>query len=363
VSRVLALVGKAPGISPGQRFRIEQWAPHLRARHGLEVDFHVFESPSLTRVLYQPGHRLAKGVGLLRDTWRRREVLRLARRYDVVLVYREAAMLGPALYERLLSWTRAPIVYDFDDAIWLPSPGSVNGALQRLRFPGKTAAICALARRVVVGNEHLAAWARRHNPRVTVVPTSIELARFPVQPPLAAGEPFTVVWTGTFSTLPHLELARPALERLARRRRLRVRVICDRPLARPIEGAETEFVRWRADEEAAQVGRAHVGLMPLPDDEAARGKCGCKALQYMAAGRPAIVSPVGVNAEIVRDGENGLCARGDEEWVRALDALAGAPERAAQMGAAARRTVEERFSAEHAAARFAEAVHEARGAR
>src|SRR4051812_21660208 len=98
--RLLGLVQKPEGISPGQRYRLEQWAPHLRSRHGIDLDFCAFESPRLTEVLYQPGRRIEKGMLMLRDVWRRRAVLDLAAEYDAIVIYREAATFGPAIYER-----------------------------------------------------------------------------------------------------------------------------------------------------------------------------------------------------------------------------------------------------------------------
>jgi len=102
----------------------------------------------------------------------------------------------------------------------------------------------------------------------------------------------------------------------------------------------------------------HVGIMPVADTRYALGKCGCKALQFMAAGRPTIVSPVGVNGEIVRDGENGLHARSSAEWVEAFERLAASRALRAKLAEAGRRTVEAGFSAEVAAARFADATFE-----
>jgi glycosyltransferase involved in cell wall biosynthesis len=352
--RLLTLVHKAPGISPGQRFRLEQWAPHLRARHGIALEFVPFESPALTRIIPRPGHHLEKAALLVGDLLRRREVLELARSCDGVVVYREASMLGPALYERLLAARGLPLIYDFDDAIWLPSAGSVNGAFRTLRFPGKTATICRLVGAVTVGNEYLAAWARRYNPNVVLVPTTIELGDYPSRP--APAGTFVVGWVGSHSSLEHLEGARSALARLGERRRVILRIICDRPPTRPFQGVETDFVPWSREGEAPAVANAHVGIMPLIDDAISRGKCGCKALQYMAAARPVVVSPVGVNAEIVRDGESGYAARTTEEWVAALERLAESQELRARLGQAGRRVVEQRYSAEVGARLFAGAV-------
>src|SRR5947207_1329877 len=106
---------------------------------------------------------------------------------------------------------------------------------------------------------------------------------------------------------------------------------------------ENEFLPWNAQTEARDLGAAHVGIMPLPDDEFTRGKCALKGLQYMAVGRPALMSPVGVNADIVRSGENGILASTDEEWLAALESLAVSPELRRRLGAAGRATVEERF--------------------
>lgn len=357
--RLLALVQKGVGISPGQRYRLEQWAPHLRARHQIQIDFDAFESPRLTEVVYQPGRRLEKATLMLRDTWRRRTALGRARQYDGVIIYREMALLGPAIYERLLARQRLPIIVDFDDAIWMQGHGSVNGVFARLKFPGKTAAICRRSTVVTVGNQYLADWARSRSPQVFVVPTTIELARYPLQPELPSDQPFVIGWTGSHSTLIHLEGARRAIERLATRHRVVLRVICSRPPAEPFRGVETQFVPWRDSGEAEEVGRCHVGIMPLPDDEFTRGKCGLKALQFMATGRPVIVSPVGVNRDIVQPDENGLIARTDDDWVSGFEALLSDPERRRRLGTAARRTVEVRYAAPVAAERFAEAVRAA----
>jgi glycosyltransferase involved in cell wall biosynthesis len=364
--RILALVPKPKGLSPGQRFRLEQWAPVLEDKHGIRIDFAPFESSELAAILYQQGKRAEKAYWMLRAMWRRREVLEKARGYDGVIVYREAAALGPPIFERLLKRAKIPLFLDIDDAVWLEGGGGgPNGVFSHLRFaPTKTSTLCRIADGVVVGNEYLAAYARERrsgSDGVFVVPTTIDLTRYPVVPAAPERDVFVIGWSGSFSTLRHLEGARAAIERLAKKRRVQVRVVCNKAPERPFEGTDTQFVPWTEKGEAEELARVDVGMMPLPDDAQARGKCGLKALQYMAVGRPVLVSPVGVNTVIVRDGENGFVPRSTQEWVDRFDQLAASRDLRVKLGAAARRTIEDAYSSEVGAAKIADAFRKVLG--
>jgi glycosyltransferase involved in cell wall biosynthesis len=354
--RILVLANKPKGRAPGQRFRFEQWAPRLKRDHGIELDLLPFESPKLTEILYQPGHYLAKAALVSRDFLRRSQAVARAKDYDAVLVFREAALIGPAIYERRIARTGTPIIFDFDDSIWSQAQQKNNGWFSRLHFFGKTSSMCRIAAACTPGNAFLADYARRRNPNTFIVPTSIELDDYPLVQEPADESPFVVCWTGSTSTLAHFEFAREPLERLAKKIPLAVKVICNKPPERPIAGAEMRFVPWSEDREAEEVGDCHVGIMPLPDDEVTRGKCGLKALQCMATGRPVVISPVGVNSEIVENGRNGFLAESVNDYVASLLELAKSRNLRRRMGAAARKTVESRYSAEVVAARFADVV-------
>lgn len=354
--RLLVLVNKPEGLAPGQRFRLEQWAPRLARDHNITLDFIPFESPRLTEILYKPGRYFSKAYWTSFDFFRRARVLLDARNYDAVVISREAALIGPAIYERLLAWSGIPMIFDFDDSIWSPSQAMNNGIFSRLHFFGKTKTNCRLASAVTAGSEFLADYARRVNDRVFVVPTSIELDDYTMVPEPEDDRPFIICWTGSTSTLAHFEHGRAALERVAAKIPLTVKIICNRPPDRPVAGAETRFVPWTQAGEAHEIGDSHVGIMPLPDNEVTRGKCGLKALQCMATGRPVVISPVGMNRDLVRSGENGILASTTDEYVDALMQLASSREFRARMGAEARRTIEQSYSAEAVAAKFAEVV-------
>lgn len=356
-TRLIVFTPKPPGMSPGQRFRLEQWAPFVAKTDGIEMDFVPFESPGLTALLYRPGQRSQKAVRVMYDFFRRAAHVMAARRYDAAVIYREASLIGPAIWERVLKRAGVPFILDFDDAIWIPPPKSkANGIFTRLHFHEKTGTLCRLAAATTVGNEFLASYAREHGRDVFLLPTSIDLTNYPVQPELPADDPFVVTWTGSSTTLYNLEEARPALERLAKRRKIVVRIICNEPPARPIAGAENEFIPWQEKGEAEAIGKTHVGIMPLQDEPFMRGKCGLKGLQYMATGKPAVLSPVGMNVDLVRSGENGFLARATDEWVDILEKLAASPELRRRIGGAGRRTVETQYSGEMVARQFAEVV-------
>lgn len=353
---VLVLASKAPGLAPGQRFRFEQWGPRLERDHGIRLDLVPFESARLSELLYKPGHFAAKAAWTSYDFIRRAAVVTKARHYDAVLVFREGALVGPAIYESMIAATGKPIIFDFDDSIWSPAQARLNGIFSRLHFYGKTSTLCRIARAVTPGNEFLAAYARKRNSNVVVMPTSIELDDYPLVPEPPSPTPFVVCWTGSTSTLAHFGHARGPLTELAKRIPLSVKVICNEPPERGIDGAEMRFVRWTAEREAQELGDCHAGIMPLPDDEIARGKCGLKALQYMAMGRPVVVSPVGVNTDIITHGDNGFLASTTDEFVSSLMELASNPELRRRMGTRARETIERRYSAEVVADAFAKVV-------
>ncbi|HUG54127.1 MAG TPA: glycosyltransferase family 4 protein [Vicinamibacteria bacterium] len=349
--RVLAWVPYPLGKAPGQRYRIEQWAPYLREA-GIDIVFQPFADERLSRALYAPGRAAAKAAGMAAGLGRRFRQAWQAERYDAVLLQREGALIGPAWSERLLHARQPAIVYDFDDAVYLPYVSPTNRYLSYLKFPWKTAALCRMASAVVAGNDHLAEYARRYNGRVSVVPSTVSLREYRPRPEPAPDRTPVVGWTGSHSSLPYLSLVKGPLQELRRRRAFTLLLIgVDRF---DLPGVEVECRPWSALSEVRDLWDMDVGIMPLPDEPWARGKCGMKAIQYMGVGIPAVVSPVGANREIVADGVTGFHAATAGDWVETLDRLLGDPGLRRRLGSSARDAVAFRYSAEAQAPRVAE---------
>lgn len=257
----------------------------------------------------------------------------------------DAAVIQKKLLQRWDLWLIARrtrrLIYDFDDAVTVGPFGADEDSRRAARF-AETLARCEA---VIAGNEELARYATGH-PNVRVIPTGVDPAAYRIKAPTSANGrigPVVIGWIGTRGNLKYLRMLGPAFEALAAQGVQAVlRVVSDaspEPAAIPVE-----YVPWRLERESDDLAGFDIGVMPLDDTAWSRGKCGFKLLQYMAAGLPAIASPVGVNRTIVRHGENGLLADTPEEWREALSRLIHDPSLRARLGKAARYTVETQFA-------------------
>jgi glycosyltransferase involved in cell wall biosynthesis len=270
-------------------------------------------------------------------TWERRRLLRAA---DVVVLHQ---IKLSALEARLLVALSRRRVFDFDDAIYVRKPrrlgDPVNDSVWRRR---KFAATCRWVDVVATGNAVLAAVARPAAAEIVILPTAIDTSAYRASTALP-NDPPTIAWIGSPENLIYLEMIRPALARLAARHpALRLRVICSQFPDWP--EVRIERVAWSSATEAASLAGAHIGVMPLTDDEWARGKCAFKLLQYMAAALPCVASPVGANTEAVLDGVTGFHARNSDEWERNLERLMVSAPLRARFGAAGHAHVEARYA-------------------
>lgn len=329
-------------ISPGQRFRFEHYLPVLDQQN---IHFRVssFYSLSAWHTLYTSGNKLRKAWCVVSGFTRRITDLFRIRNYSHIYLYREAAPIGPPVFEWIITkLLKKKIIYDFDDAIWIPHTSTYNKAAARLKNFDKVAKICAWSHTVSVGNEYLAAFAGKYNKNVVIIPTVVDTDNIhnSIQQH-TTGRP-AIGWTGTFSTLPYLEIVMPVLTGLQERYDFDFIVIADKDPQLPLKNYQ--FVQWNRENEAKDLLRFHIGIMPLYDDEISKGKCGFKAIQYMSLGIPAVVSPVGVNTKIVENEVNGFVCAGLEEWKNRLILLLSNPALRTEFGLAARKRIEDHYS-------------------
>lgn len=325
-----------------QRFRMEHYFPHL-AEKGYRYRVQSFWGSFGWKNLYKKGRYLQKIIALTAGMFKRFFCLFTLPGYDYVYIHREATPAGPAWFEWIARFIfRKKIIYDFDDAIWIPATSANNKIAGQFRNFKKVDRICKWSYKISVGNAYLAAYAGRFNKSVFIIPTVVntETTHNRIQDQETASP--AIGWTGTFSTLKYLDMVLPVLQELQELYEFTFILIADKDPALPLRNYR--FIRWSKENEISDLLTFHIGLMPLYDDDISKGKCGFKAIQYMSLGIPAVVSPVGVNSTIVRHSVNGFVCNSREEWKNSLEKLLTGTDLRKRTGAAARARIEEFYS-------------------
>jgi len=345
-----------PKEGQSNRFRVEQYLPYLDAE-GIGYSLRPFVSSEFYRILYQPGRFLSKVYFFIKSSLRRIIDLFSISKYDLIFVHREAFPFGPPFFEILSSRLfNKPLIYDFDDAIFLEERSEANRAISFLKNPGKIARIISFSERVIVGNDYLKEYAQRFNKNITVIPT-VDKEKYK-QLNSSKKDRIVVGWIGSHSTAEYLLELKDVFQKLKKENPdIVIRLI----------GAEkyreqlplTECRAWKLEDEIIELSSFDIGLMPMPDNPWTRGKCAFKLLLYMSMGIPAVCSPVEMNKEIIKDGENGFLASSPEEWLEKIQFLINSLDLRRKIGFEGRKTAEKKYDLRLWAPVFIEVLKEA----
>jgi len=292
---------------------------------------------------------MRKLKGVIKGFARRILQMLQLRGYDYVFIHREAAPLGPPVFEWWIAKIAGKkIIYDFDDALWLPDDLYENLLVAWFKWRKKTASICQWAWKVSAGNNYLADYAGMYNTNVVLNPTTID----PNWPAATVKHEYNhnrastldaiIGWTGSHSTMKYLEPFIPIMEELEKKYRLEFLLISNKKPAWTLKSLR--YWPWSEKTEIEDLRRIDIGIMPLPKDDWAKGKCGFKALQFMALEIPVVASPVGVNSILIHDNENGFLASSTKEWIEKLHFLIEKPELRKKFGIAGSKTIEEKYT-------------------
>lgn len=342
--KIAFLVPYPKGIAPGQRFRFEQYL-HILEENNIDYEIFSFLDDKTHLILYKKGHVLGKIKGVLKGYLRR--VLHLFKiiSYDYIFVYRELSPFGFPVFEWIITKIiKKKLIYDFDDAIWIAATSSQNSLISLFKSPNKVQKICRWSYKVSVGNDFLYEQVESFAPTTQIVlnPTTIDTQNQHRLFKNQQEKPLIIGWTGSHSTLPYLKILFPLLAELEKKYEFIFRVICDQNPKPDL--ASFEFVKWNKKTEIEDLASFHIGLMPLSNDKWSAGKCGFKALQYMALGAVALASPVGVNSKIIQDSQNGFLCHDLKEWQEKLEFILKNEELRSTIAKEAKKTIENKYS-------------------
>lgn len=353
---------KYPRDGASSRYRVYQYLPYVEAA-GIVYRVQPFMTPDMYRAVNRRGAAATKVLHTVWAVLRRAAAVLGAGGYDLVFLQRECLPFGAPWLERALR-RRAPMIFDYDDALFLFKPSTHTPLADTFKRPHRITEIFRLADCVLAGNDWLRARAAENGADARTFHVAEDLQRYTPRPAPAGDGPLVLGWLGSPSTEKYLDIIREPLRALCRRHaRLRLRIVGGGRFADT--EIPVEHVPWRLDTEVAQLHAFDIGLMPLPLEEWSLGKSGGKARTYMAVGLPAVCTAIGFNCELINDGETGFLVREPQEWQTVLQRLIEDPGLRASIGSAARRAVETRFSLQQQGPRFVEILREvaARGRR
>jgi glycosyltransferase involved in cell wall biosynthesis len=351
--RVLVLTPYLYGTAPGPRSSIELWEEVLRP-DGITFHYEPFETKHLHAILYRPRGTIAKTQEMLRGLGKRIKLIASELDFDAVLIYREAALIGPALVERLVAKRGIPIIYQLDDPLYVRYRSPTNGYLSYLKFFGKVGKIASLSAVTIVNSDHHRRYVSRFTDRIRQIPSVVDGTVFECLPRVSTDQdPVCVGWSGSSSTKGNLQIIRPVLQSLSQRNDTRLHFIGDEEFELP--GVRFTSQPWRAESEVEDLRSLDVGLVPLPTNEWTKRKFYLKLVQYNALGIPAVCTPLGANPQVVIDGETGFLASDIPQWTQAVRRLIENQELRLRMGARAAERAHAHFTVQANTGRIREA--------
>lgn len=328
--------------APSQRFRVELYEPVLKANQ-LSYDIAPFMDDATWTIIYKHGALHKKLSGILKSYWRRVLLLFSLADYRFVFIHREAAPLGPPVFEWLIAKVfKKKIIYDFDDAIWIPNTSKENKLAAWFKAFWKVKYICKWAYKICPGNEYLCNYAWQFNDRVSLLPTCVDVENGHFKLKNHHNEKPVIGWTGSHSTLFYLQDILPVLKKLKEEIDFTFLVIADKSPSLDLD--DWQFVKWNEQTEQDDLLKMDIGIMPLKADAWSEGKCGFKLIQYMSLAIPAVADPIGVNSRIINNGINGFLCTTQEEWIAHLKALLTDAALRKKMGLAGRAKIVNAFS-------------------
>lgn len=335
----ILLLGRYESLAASTRYRLLQYVPYLE-QAGFCVQFEpLLDDAYLTRLF--SGQRAAR-ADVVHAYVRRMQRMLSSDEFDVIWIYFEALPWLPHWLESLLLRSRAPVIVDYDDAIFHRYDQHRFGVVRRL-LGSKIDSVMRNATVVTAGNAYLAERAlNAGSQRVEIIPTVVDITRYGLKNWRESQQGEVVGWIGSPSSAQHLSVIEGPVRELSREEAVKLRLVGAGNMA--WTNIPVENLPWTQETEVQDIQSFDMGVMPLIDGPFERGKCGFKLIQYMACGIPVVGSPVGVNREIIRPGVNGFLAENASEWVSALRTLVKSPTLREQMGAAGRRIVEEKYS-------------------
>lgn len=329
------------------RYRVYQYLPFLDEQNIKHKVFSIISDITTKQMIMSPTFGTLKKLiyylqVVLEKLIRLLPILILSKRYKIIFLQRTTFPFG---LEKLLKKVNENIIFDLDDAIFIPDTKE-KGIIGRIKEHTKAievANILKVSKWAIVENEYIKTYALRYCPNVSLIPGPIDTERNFIKQK-GENKEVTIGWIGSPSTSIYLNILDGVFKELNKRFDIKIKLIGAERYK--LNGVKITNIDWSFEKEVEELQSFDIGVMPMPNNEWTKGKLGCKMLQYMSVGVATVVSYTETNAEAIENGVNGFLANSEKDWIEKLSLLIENYDLRRSIGMAGRQTVEEKFSVE-----------------
>jgi glycosyltransferase involved in cell wall biosynthesis len=344
LKKILFLAHHRLDRAPGQRYRFEQYFDYFK-ENNIACELAYLLSEEDDKIMYEKGKIFNKVFIGLKAYRKRFFKLRKLNDYDLVIIFREVIPTRSIFFEKMISRFDIPIIFDFDDAIWIKDVSNVNKKLAWFKNEKKIEQILPLCTHVTCGNKYLQDFAKKFNSNVSIIPSTVDTNHYvPIK--RKGDNKVRIGWVGSHTTIKHFEKILNVLKKIKEKYKETVEFIVIGDENYSNKELEIKVLKWENKKEVELFNSFDIGIMPLPNNEWTMGKCGMKGLLYMSVGIPTVISAVGMNKDIIEDGVDGFLPFGESQWFEVLTKLIDSPELRKKIGAKGREKVVDKYSKE-----------------
>lgn len=340
-SKLIVFAIHRPYRAPNEKYRWMQYASYIEQYFDVEYLFLINENDD--QILFQSNNYLLKSWVFIKTFIKRCWQIKKMKEADVVIIYRELHWFHFPLWLKWIKNKVKKIVFDFDDAIFL---NTSNVFVNIIKQPyHKTIHFIKNSDVTIAGNTYLLNFSKKYNSQSILIPTIVDTTYFiPLHPLRHQQNKVVIGWMGSHSTLSHLLNIVPILKLIQKKYPFVEYKFVAKKMFIPELNVICED--WNKDTEVEVLNTFDIGIMPLPNDEWSKGKCGLKLLTYLSCEIPCVASDVGVNAEIIYKTNGGYVVSDDQQWIGRLSQLITNEELRKQLGKSGRKGVIQHYSVE-----------------
>ena len=302
---------------PGQRLKYEQYFKFFEDNN-YSCSVRPFFNMKEYEILYSKGKLINKIFAVFKGYIRRIFTILELKNYDLIYIFLNVTPLGGNFFEKIYRLNSKKIIYDIDDLVYLNKYNKENKLAKYLRFPTKYFYLMKSSDHVITCTSYLDNFVKKYNKNTTNISSTVN-TKFYKAKKFNTSKKIVIGWTGSFSTLPYLNLINNVILKIQKKYNCKLVIISSKKEVFNFENYKS--IAWNSKNEVRDLKLIDIGLYPLPNEHWVKGKSGLKAIQFMSLGIPVVATNTQINKKVIINKKTGFLVNSEQEWVKAIKTL------------------------------------------